>query len=243
MTSLSTSTPSQSKMTRSRFILLLDAFSSREPVSTPHQVWGRLSLEERYGWESARSILVVVERNAIELEPVIDQAIAELAGDLGLQLLDLLRGEFDHLAVAQIDQMIVMAVAHLLVARAPFAEIVSLDDAGILEQFDGAIHRRDRDLVIDRRAAAIQFLDIRVIVRFRQHARNHAALLGHAHAGGGAARLDAGRLGRRRWRGGRFQCGHGAGPERDGVFLPSPISYDKSRRIRSAFSCSPPACW
>ena len=60
-----------------------------------------------------------------------------------LQLLDFFRGEFDHLAVAQIDQVIVMAVAHLLVARAALADIVPLDDPGVLEQFDRAIDGRD----------------------------------------------------------------------------------------------------
>src|SRR6266513_2157690 len=113
MTSLSTSTPSQSKMVRSKF---------------------------------TRSRLVVVHRNAIKLQPVIDQLVAELAGDFGLQLLDFFRGEFDHLAVAQIDQMVVMAVAHLFVAGAALAEIVPLDDSGVLEQLYGPVHRRDRYL-------------------------------------------------------------------------------------------------
>src|ERR1700677_610234 len=121
MTSLSTSTPSQSKMTRSNLDFKI----------------------------CARSRLIVIERNAIQLQPVVDQFVAELAGDFGLQLLDLLGGEFDHLAVAQIDQMVVMAVAHLLVAGAALAKVVPLDDAGVLEQLDGPIHRRDRDLVVD----------------------------------------------------------------------------------------------
>jgi hypothetical protein len=130
------------------------------------------------------------------------------AGDLGLQFLDLFGRELDHLAVAQIDQMVVVAVAHLLVARAALAEIVSLDDAGVLEQLYRAVDRRDRDLVVDRDAAAIQFLDIGMIHGFRQHARDHAALLGHAHAGGSATRLDAGGL----ERGGGFQYGHNLRP-------------------------------
>ena len=53
-------------------------------------------------------VLVVVERHGVELEPVIDQFVAELARDFGLQALDLLRLEFDHLAAAQIDQMVVV---------------------------------------------------------------------------------------------------------------------------------------
>src|SRR5882724_1587384 len=127
MSSLSTSTPSQSKMTRSTF--------------------PRKSCTE--------SGFVIVQRDAIQLQPVIDQFVAELAGDFGLQLFDLLGGEFDHLAVAQIDQMVVVAVAHLFVAGAAFAKVVPLDDAGVLEQLDGAIHRRDRDFVVDGDAAAI----------------------------------------------------------------------------------------
>src|ERR1700710_2452578 len=135
MTSLSTSTPSQSKMMRSMF-----AFKP-----------------------GTRSVFIVVERDAVQFQPVIDQLVAELAGDLGLQFLDFLGSEFDHLAVAQIDQVIVMTVAHLLVAGAAFAEIVPLDDAGVLEQFYGAVYRRDRDLVVDCDASAIQFLDIGMI--------------------------------------------------------------------------------
>src|SRR5579863_1833116 len=101
MTSLSTSTPSQSKITRSKL---------------------------------ARSGFVVIERDAVQFQPVIDQFVTELAGDLGLQLLDLLGGEFDHLAVTQVDQMVVVAVAHLLVAGAALAEIMPFDDTGVLEQ-------------------------------------------------------------------------------------------------------------
>ena len=135
---------------------------------------------------------------------MIDQLVAELAGDLRLELLDLFRGELDHLAVAQIDEVVVMAVAHRLVAGAALAEIVTLDDAGILEQFDGAIDGRDRDLVVDGDTAPVQFLDVGMIDRFRKHAGDDAALLGHAHAGGGTARLDAGRLGCGR----RFKSSH-----------------------------------
>src|ERR1700682_6320627 len=210
MTSLSTSTPSQSKMTR----------------STP-------------GFGSCTRLrLLVVQRTAIQSEPVIDQLVAELAGDFGLQLFDLFVGEFDHLAVAQIDQMVVVAVAHLLVAGAAFAKIVAFDDAGVLEQLYRPIYRRDRDLVIDGDAAAIQFLDVGMIAGFRQHARDDAALLGHAHAGGGAAGLDAGGLERGRG----FKCGHGFRLEIASAVVPPRAAYDKSRRIRSAFNCSPLAC-
>src|SRR6187431_3838822 len=192
MTSLSTSTPSQSKMMRSKFT--------------------------KTG--SRKSGFLFVERNAVQLQPVIDQLVAELAGDLGLQFLDFLGSEFNLLAVAQVDQMIVVAVGHLLIARPALAKIVPLDDSGVLEQFYGAVHRRDRDLVVDRYTAPVEFLDVRMVDRISQHARDHPALFGHAHAGGGAAGLDTGILVRRRG----FQYGHGlrAFRRRSGVFCHRP---------------------
>src|SRR5258707_14851665 len=79
--------------------------------------------------------------------------------------------------------MVVMAVAHLFIAGAALAKVMPLDDAGVFEQLDGSVHRRDRNLVVDRDAAAIQFLDVGMISRLRQHAGDDAALFGHAHAG------------------------------------------------------------
>src|SRR5258705_9292587 len=111
MASRSTSTPAQSKMPRSKFACKV----------------------------YTRSGFVIVQRDAIQFQPVIDQFVAELAGDFRLQLFYFFRCEFDHLAVAQIDQMVVMAVAHLFVAGAALAKIMALDDAGILEQLDGSI--------------------------------------------------------------------------------------------------------
>src|SRR5712672_3667581 len=213
MTSLSTSTPSQSKMTRSKATLspppeiharsqaCLPGVRKPEPVKLCFQSMQSGSETKK---RKLRRGVVVIERNAIQLEPVIDQLVAEPAGDFRLQLLDFFGGEFDHLAVAQIDQVVVMAVAHLFIAGAALAEVVPLDDTGIFEQLDGSIDRRDRDLVIDRDAAAIQFLDVRMIQSLRQHARDDAALFGHAHAGGGAARFDTGGLERGRG----FQGGH-----------------------------------
>ena len=68
-----------------------------------------------------------------------------------------------------------------------------LDNAGILEQLDGPIHRRNRNSSVDFRTPPVQFLDIGMIVGIVQHARNGAALLGHAHAFFLAARFDGAR--------------------------------------------------
>ena len=145
---------------------------------------------------------------------MVDQPVAELARDLGLQLFDFFRLEFDHFAAAQIDQMVVMAIPAGFVARAALAEIVPLDDAGILEQPHGAIDGGDRDPVVDLGAAPVQFLDVGMIVGARQHARDHAALLGHAHAFGGAQGLDISPFGD-----GLVRRGH------DGVSVSSSIGF------------------
>src|SRR5262249_57453675 len=76
---------------------------------------------------------LVVKRNRVEFEPMIDQPITEAPRHVGLQAFDVFRLELDHLAGAQIDEMVVMAVGHLFIAGAPVAEVVALDDAGILE--------------------------------------------------------------------------------------------------------------
>src|SRR5262245_5641576 len=100
----------------------------------------------------------VVEQHGVELQPMVNQFVAEPASDLGLQLFDLLGLEFDNLAIAQIDQMVVMRVGDLLVAGATLAKVMTLDDTGILEQLDRAIDRRDRDVLVDLGAAAVQLL-------------------------------------------------------------------------------------
>ena len=65
---------------------------------------------------------------------MLDQTEAQLAGDLGLKLFDLLGLELDHFAGAQVDQVVVVLVTHLLVAGAALAEVMALDDAGVFEK-------------------------------------------------------------------------------------------------------------
>ena len=65
-----------------------------------------------------------------------------------------------------------------------------LQDAGFLEQADGAVDGGDRDAGIDRRGALVQLLDVGMILGFAEHARDDLALLGDAQALFGAERLD-----------------------------------------------------
>ena len=83
-----------------------------------------------------------------------------------------------------------VVVGHLLIAGATMAKIMALDDAGVLEQLDGPVDGRNRDVLVDGGAAPVQLFDVGMILRCRQHPRDHAALLGHAHALGRAKRFD-----------------------------------------------------
>src|SRR6185437_11206454 len=87
--------------------------------------------------------LVVFEWHGIELKPMIYQFVTKLARDFRLQTLYFLRLEFDHFAIAQVDQMVVVGFRGGFVTRTAFAEIVPLDNAGVLEQAHGSIHGRN----------------------------------------------------------------------------------------------------
>ncbi len=102
---------------------------------------------------------------------MVHQFEAQLLGHAALQLLDFLVAELDHLAGLDIDQMVVVGIGHLLIARAAVAEIVALQDAGILEQLDRAIDGGDGDMRIDGGGAAVQFLGIGVVGGIGQDAR------------------------------------------------------------------------
>ena len=81
---------------------------------------------------------------------MVDQAITEAPGNVGLEAFDIFGLKFDHFARAQIDEVVVMAVGHLLIARAAVAELMPFDDAGVLKQLHRPINRRDRDAIVNR---------------------------------------------------------------------------------------------
>src|SRR6185295_12388076 len=136
------------------------------------------------------TLFFVAERHRVKLKPMVDQLVAEFACDFGLPTLDLFGLEFDHFAGAQVDQMVVMGVGTCLITCAAIAEVVPLDDAGVLEKPHGAIDGRNRDMFIDLGATPIKLFDIRMIVGLGEDTRDHSALLRHTHAFGGAQRFD-----------------------------------------------------
>src|SRR3546814_16146357 len=76
--------------------------------------------------------------------------------------------------------MVVMRLGRGFVARAAVAEIVAVEDARFFEQPHGAVNGRDRDAAVDLRCAFIEGLDIGLILRIRDDARDDAALFGDA---------------------------------------------------------------
>src|SRR4051812_37593151 len=121
---------------------------------------------------------------------MMDEAEAETPADLGLQPLNLLGAELDDRAAAEIDQMVVVLPCRLFVARAPVPELETLDDAFALEELDRAIDRGERNAVVVRRGAAVQFDHVRVVLRLVEDARDHAPLARHAQAVRRARPLD-----------------------------------------------------
>src|SRR6476646_1563141 len=86
-------------------------------------------------------LAIAIEGDAVELHPVIDEAVAELFGDALLQGFKFVVDELDDLACLDIDQMVVVVVRNRFVAGATVAELVPLEDAGFLEQADRAVDR------------------------------------------------------------------------------------------------------
>ncbi|VWX46944.1 hypothetical protein NOVOSPHI9U_10400 [Novosphingobium sp. 9U] len=78
--------------------------------------------------------------------------------------------------------MVVVCLGRGFVACTAVAEVMPVEDAGLLEQAHGAIDGGDRDARIDLRRTLMQLLDVRMIGALGQHLGDDAALLGDAQA-------------------------------------------------------------
>src|ERR1043165_6490883 len=107
-----------------------------------------------------RMLILAAEGAAARLQPGGDQPEAELLGDPALELLEILVDELDDVAGLDVDQMVVMGLAGGFVAGAAIAEIVPLEDSGLLEQADGAVDCGDRDAGVGRGGAGMKRLDV-----------------------------------------------------------------------------------
>ena len=99
--------------------------------------------------------------------------------------------KLDHAAGIHVDQMVMPPMLGGLVTRPPAAEITALQYALLFKQTHRAVHRRNRDMRIQRRGAAIQLFYVRVVLSLRQHAGNHPPLAGHFQTLKLAQTLDA----------------------------------------------------
>src|SRR5215207_5803910 len=161
-------------------------------AATPIQVIGRqlrgMGLARRH--VPSRGIWFVPEWDCVEFEPVVNEAETQTPADLGLQCLDLLGTKLDDCAGAEVDQVVMMLLSGLFVARAPVSEFEALDNAFTLEKLDCSVDGRQRDAVVDRCGAAVQFDHVGMILRLVQDARDHAALARHSQATRRAGALD-----------------------------------------------------
>lgn len=111
---------------------------------------------------------------------MIDQAIAKLFGDLLLQCLEFRIDELDDFSAFDIDQVVMVCLGCGFVARTPVSEIVPVEDAGLFEQSDGTIDRRDRNPGVHRRGTGVKLFDIGMILAFGKDLGDRSALLGYA---------------------------------------------------------------
>ncbi len=125
---------------------------------------------------------VAFKLHAVKLHAVINQPIAQLFGNLALELLKFGIDKFDDFACFNIDQMIVMSLRCSFVAGAAIAEIMAIKNACFFEQANSAVNRGNRNARIDGRSTLMQFFDVGMINTVRQHARNCAALIGDAQS-------------------------------------------------------------
>ena len=131
-----------------------------QPAGLSGTVSPRAAASRRAVYFASLRSVFAVEADAIKFQTVIDEAIAELGGDLLLQRFDFRIDELDHLARLDIDQMIVMRFGRRFVACAPIAEVVPVEDAGLFEQTHGAVDRGDGNTRVDLVRAFVQQLDI-----------------------------------------------------------------------------------
>jgi hypothetical protein len=79
--------------------------------------------------------------------------------------------------------MIMVVAIGVLEAGAPVIEGVALDRTLLLQQLQRAVDGGERHLRIDHMGAVIDLVGVRMVGRIGDHAQDHLALLGHAHAG------------------------------------------------------------
>src|SRR5688500_1799622 len=94
-----------------------------------------------------------------------DEAEAEPLRDLGLEGLNLLGAELDHVPRREVHEVVMVLPRGALVAGAAVAKRQTLYDALVLEQLDRPIDGRERDAVVDGGSATMELDDVRMVLR------------------------------------------------------------------------------
>src|SRR5690606_32364866 len=126
------------------------------PISALLMVWFRRWLRLR------RCKNPLAAFASVKFHAVMDNLVAQFAGNLFLQGLELARMELNHVAGIHIDQMIVVP-ARLLKAGSAALNLVALDRSLFLKQLHRAIDSGERNARIHRRSTIENLPRIRVV--------------------------------------------------------------------------------
>src|SRR5215472_13437672 len=98
---------------------------------------------------SASRLAVAGGGDGEELEAMADELVAEMLGDLALELLYFLVTKLDDPPALDVDEVVVMIGCRLLITGTAVAEIMARQDARLLEEAERAIDGGDADLGVD----------------------------------------------------------------------------------------------
>lgn len=113
---------------------------------------------------------------------MMDDVIAERAGNLFLQFLDLVRLEFDHSSRIDIDQMVMMFAMGLFKTRWAAIEGVAMNGAHFFQQVHGPVDGRERNAVVDLDGTMENLHRIRVVFGGGQNIEDDSARAGDPNA-------------------------------------------------------------
>lgn len=140
------------------------------------------------------AIRVIANGHGVKFKAMIDQSIAKSFCDFALEAFDFFILKFYHFTALNIDQVIVMFLPGLLIARPAMSEVMAFKHMRFLEQAHGPIDRGQTDSRIDSSGAPIHGIGVGMVLGIRKHLRDDAALFGHFEPLFEAQTFDAGKL-------------------------------------------------
>jgi hypothetical protein len=121
---------------------------------------------------------LIGDRPDVEFETMPDKLIAEAAGDIGLQALDLLAAELNNLAGLHVDEVVMMIRRRHLVAHSPIAKRMALRDADAFEQFERPVDGGQGNTRATLGDAAMEFIHVGMIPALRKNLGDAPPLAG-----------------------------------------------------------------